>query len=302
MTSSSRFLSYIGVIALAVLLTYSISTTVAKNNEERKTSEYYQIKAFKLPGEMSFAGEKAPLNDPEVYERIDRELLVNTYWQSNTLLYLKRAGKYFPIIEPILERNGIPNDFKYLCVIESGLTNASSSAGAKGFWQFMPTTATQYGMEVNDNVDERYHIEKSTEIACNYLKNAKEKLGSWALAAAAYNAGNKSIADKVSQQKVTNYYDLLLVEETARYVPRILAVKTIMENPQQYGYFVEKEDIYNPDQFTTITIDTPILDLTEFAKKYSMTYKELKTLNPWLRNTYLENKNNKEYIIKIAKK
>jgi hypothetical protein len=302
MTTTNRFLSYIGVIALAILLTYSISTTVAKNNEERKTSEYYQIKAFKLPTEMSFAGEKAPLNDPEVYERIDRELLVNTYWQSNTLLYFKRAGKYFPIIEPILEKHGVPNDFKYLAVIESGLTNATSSAGAKGFWQFMPATAKQYGMEVNDNVDERYHLEKSTEMACVYLKSAKEKLGSWALAAAAYNAGNKSISDKLAQQQTTNYYDLLLVEETSRYVPRILAVKEIMENPNHYGYIVEKEELYTPDQYTNIKIDTAILDLTLFAKNHSMTYKELKTLNPWLRNTYLENNTNKEYIIKILKK
>jgi len=294
-----RFFSYVGVIALAVVLTYSVTASVAKANEERKTSEYYQIKALKLPEEMSFAGEKANLKDAEVYERIDRELLVNTYWQSSMLLYLKRAHKYFPVIEPILEKHGVPNDFKYLAVIESGLTNATSSAGAKGFWQFMPATAKEYGMEVNDFVDERYHLEIATENACKYLKSAKAKLGSWSLAAAAYNSGNKNVSDRLAHQKVDNYYDLLLLDETARYVPRLLAVKEIMQNPEKYGYLVEKEDLYNLEKTREVKVDSTITNMTAFAQKFDMTYKDLKTLNPWLRNTTLDNKLKKVYYIKV---
>lgn len=299
MNKTMRFFSYIGVIALAVVLTYSVTASVAKANEERKTSEYYQIKALKLPEDMSFAGEKANLKDPEVYERVDRELLVNTYWQSSMLLYLKRAHKYFPVIEPILEKHGVPNDFKYLAVIESGLTNATSTAGAKGFWQFMPATAKEYGMEVNDFVDERYHLEIATENACKYLKSAKAKLGSWSLAAAAYNSGNKNVSDRLAHQKVDNYYDLLLLEETARYVPRLLAVKEIMQNPEKYGYLVEKEDLYNLEKTREVKVDSTITNMTAFAQKFDMTYKDLKTLNPWLRNTTLDNKLKKVYYIKV---
>lgn len=299
MNKTMRFFSYIGVIALAVVLTYSVTASVAKANEERKTSEYYQIKALKLPEDMSFAGEKANLKDPEVYERVDRELLVNTYWQSSMLLYLKRAHKYFPVIEPILEKHGVPNDFKYLAVIESGLTNATSSAGAKGFWQFMPATAKEYGMEVNDFVDERYHLEIATENACKYLKSAKAKLGSWSLAAAAYNSGNKNVSDRLAHQKVDNYYDLLLLDETARYVPRLLAVKEIMQNPEKYGYLVEKEDLYNLEKTREVKVDSTITNMTAFAQKFDMTYKDLKTLNPWLRNTTLDNKLKKVYYIKV---
>jgi len=299
MNQTQKIFSYLGLIGISILLTNAVSKNLAKSNEERKTSEYYQIKALKMPEVMSFADEQAPLKDPEVFERIDRELLVNTYWQSSMLLYLKRAGKYFPIIEPILQKNGVPNDFKYLAVIESGLTNATSTAGAKGFWQFMPATAKEFGMEVNDQVDERYHIEKSTEMACKYLKNAKNKLGSWSLAAAAYNSGNKNILDKMSRQQVNNYYDLLLVEETARYVPRLLAVKEIMQNPDKYGYIIEKSDLYTFEKTYEVEVDSTISNLTTFAKKYNMTYKDLKTLNPWLRSSSLDNKLKKVYNIKV---
>lgn len=299
MNQTQKIFSYLGLIGITILLTNAVSRNLAKSNEERKTSEYYQIKALKMPEVMTFADEQAPLKDPEVYERIDRELLVNTYWQSSMLLYLKRAGKYFPIIEPILQKNGVPNDFKYLAVIESGLTNATSTAGAKGFWQFMPATAKEFGMEVNDQVDERYHIEKSTEMACKYLKSAKNKLGSWSLAAAAYNSGNKNILDKMSQQQVNNYYDLLLVEETARYVPRLLAVKEIMQNPDKYGYIIEKSDLYTFEKTYEVEVDSTISNLTTFAKKYNMTYKDLKTLNPWLRSSSLDNKLKKVYTIKV---
>ena len=177
-----------------------------------------------------------PLNKEDIRERIDRELLVNTYWQSNGLLLLKRSKKYFPIIEPILERYGIPDDFKYLAVIESGLTQAVSPARAVGFWQILKTTGRELGLEVNANVDERYHIEKATIAACKYLNASKIRFGSWTLAAAAYNAGNAGIEKYLTQQKVDNYYDLLLGQETGRYVFRIVAIKEIIENYEKYGF------------------------------------------------------------------
>ncbi|MDG2281225.1 MAG: lytic transglycosylase domain-containing protein, partial [Flavicella sp.] len=194
----------------------------------KNTSDTYQIKALKIPNNLTFAGEAIPLNKPDVRERIDKELLVNTYWQSNALLLIKRSHKFFPVIEPILTKNGIPDDFKYLAVIESGLENVTSSAGAKGFWQLMPHTAKERGLEVNNNVDERYNIEKATEAACDYLLQSKEKFGTWTLAAAAYNAGNRGISRNQEKQKVTDYYDLLLSSETQRYVPRIIAIKEIL--------------------------------------------------------------------------
>lgn len=266
---------------------------------DKNTSEYYEIKALKLPKEMDFAGEYAPLHLNDIKERIDRELLVNTYWQSNGLLMFKRSHKYFPIIEPILAKNGIPDDFKYLALIESGLQNVTSPAGAKGFWQIMKATGREYGLEVNANVDERYHIEKSTEVACDYLKKSKNRFGSWTLAAAAYNAGNRRISDRLEQQKVSDYYDLLLNKETARYLPRILAVKEIISNPTKYGFIFEDKDLYNAEAYYEVKLDTAITDIARFALKFGINYKELKRHNPWLRERHLNNKSRKAYTIRI---
>lgn len=299
MNKMVKFLAIIGLITLTALVTCSLSDEKATKNRERKTSEYYQIKAIKINDDLTFAGEKVPIDDSEVFERIDREILVNTYWQSNTLLYIKRANKYFPVIEPILARYGVPDDFKYLAVIESGLMNVTSPAGAKGFWQIMTATGKEYGLEINEQVDERYHIEKSTETACKFLLNAKKDLGSWAMAAAAYNAGNKGVSDRKSQQKQDNYYDLLLLDETARYVPRLVAIKEIMEHPAAYGFLLEKEDLYTPQKFSEVQVDSTVINLTDFAGKFEMSYKELKNLNPWLRDTSLQNKTKKKYFVKI---
>ncbi len=310
MSKGIKYIIIINAIVISAFLinavthTNHVATTVDTSNNEpidKCTSDSYEIKALKLPVYMEFAGESVPLTDTEVYERVDREIHVNTYWQSNGLLLFKRANKYFPIIEPILAANGIPDDFKYLAVIESGLQNMTSPAGAKGFWQIMKTTGKEYGLEINSNVDERYHIEKATEVACKYLKKSKTRFGSWTLAASAYNAGDKRISDRLEQQDSKNYYDLLLNAETARYVPRIVAVKEILSNPQKYGFSFDSEDLYQPLNTYDVVVDYPIENLTQFAKDHNMSYKELKTLNPWLRELHLNNKTKKEYLIKISR-
>ena len=265
----------------------------------KRTSESYKIKAVKIPNNLSFSGERIPLEKQDIKERVDREFLVNTYWQSNALLLIKRANKYFPIIEPILEKNGIPDDFKYLAVIESGLQNVTSPAGARGFWQIMKATGKEYGLEVNSNVDERYHLEKATQTACDYLMHSKELLGSWTLAAAAYNAGNSGVLKQLKRQKVFDYYDLLLSDETQRYLPRIVAIKEILSAPENYGFIFEKEDLYTLQKTRKVSVDTAISDIAAFAKKFNTNYKELKIHNPWLRENKLNNKTRVLYQIKI---
>ena len=258
-----------------------------------------KVFALKSPNNLDFCGEKVPINFSDIQERLDRELLVNTYWQSNMMLLIKRANKWFPKIEEILNEEGVPDDFKYLAVIESGLENARSPRGAKGFWQLMPSTAKQFGLEVNSNVDERYHIEKSTRVACKYLKKAKSKFGSWTLAAASFNRGIYGIEKELIRQKVKNYYDLLLNNETSRYVFRILAVKDILSNPTNYGYVFEKSDLYNSIPVKIIDWDLPIQNIASFAKEQGINYKLLKIFNPWLIQNHLNNKSRKKYQIKI---
>ena len=286
--------------AEAEVATTSPDSEVSPMNEETFSS--YKVYAIDLPENLDFAGERVPIEDPDVYERLDREFLVNTYWQSNGLLLLKRANKYFPIIEPILKRNNIPDDFKYLALIESGLTNAVSPSGASGFWQFMKAAAQEYGLEVTDQVDERYHIEKATQAACDYFKKAKRSTGSWTMAAAAYNAGIAGMNKQTSFQQPNNYYDLWLNTETSRYVFRILAVKEIMKHPKKYGFIFEKKHLYNELPTYNIMVDSTIENLTDFAKTYNITYKDLKIYNPWLRDRKLDNKEGKTYYIKIPKK
>ena len=289
---------------ISSLLIFATKTTDSENVKvvnvsDKNTSESYQIKALKIPTELKFSGEHVPIEKADIKERIDRELLVNTYWQSNGLLLIKRTHKYFPIIEPILEKNGIPDDFKYLAVIESGLQNVTSPAGAKGFWQIMKATGKENGLEINSNVDERYHLEKATQVACDYLLAAKDRFGSWTLAAAAYNAGNAGIARKIETQKVTNYYELLLGEETQRYVPRMVALKEILTNPEKYGFIFETEDLYKLEPTKIIEVDTIITDIALFSKELGMNYKTLKLHNPWLRENKLNNTSRKLYQIKI---
>lgn len=262
----------------------------------------YKIYALTLPDEMNFSGEAVPLELLDVREKLDRELLINTYWQSQTMLFHKRANRYFPVIEPILKANGVPDDFKYLSLIESGFQNVVSPAGATGFWQFMPHTATEYGLEVDGEVDERYHLEKSTEAACKYLNAAYARYGSWTMAAASYNLGMNGINRQIERQNVRNYYDMLLVEETARYVFRILAAKEILTNPVKYGFHFREKDLYPPYKTYSVTIDSSVADFSSFAAEHGINYKILKTLNPWLRDTYLKNPGGKTYDIKLPEK
>lgn len=268
---------------------------------EKKLVNDYNVYALPIPDGLNFAGEAVPLDNPDIKERMDRELLVNTYWQSNSLLLFKRANKYFPIIEPILAAEGVPDDFKYLAVIESGLTQAVSPARATGFWQILKTTGREYGLEVNQNVDERYHIEKSTRVACNYLKKAKKRFGSWTAAAAAYNAGNAGVGRRMKSQNVDDYYDLLLGEETGRYVFRIIALKEILSNPKKYGFNYKKQDLYEYIPTYKVSVDTAVTDFVKFAEGFGINYKILKIHNPWLREPHLNNKSRKQYFIDIPK-
>lgn len=279
----------------------NIGDTEKEKGKEKVTGDY-NIYALPMPEKLDFAGEPVPLDDPDIYERMDRELLVNTYWQSNALLLIKRANKYFPIMEPILKEYGVPDDFKYLAVIESSLTQAVSPARATGFWQLMEGTAKDYGLEVNSNVDERYHIEKSTRAACKYLVKSWEKFGSWTMAAAAFNAGNAGISRQLDRQDAGAYYELLLGEETGRYVFRILALKEIMQNPEKYGFNYSEEHLYKHIPTYSVKVDTPVTDFAKFAKDHGINYKILKIHNPWLREVHLNNSSRKEYFIEIPEK
>ncbi|WP_297333261.1 lytic transglycosylase domain-containing protein [Flavobacterium sp.] len=289
-----------GIIASVVLMSgmliHAVSDDAGKegeNGQQSATGNYY------FPEKIDFAGEAAPLNVADVRERLDRELLVNANLHATTQIIIKRANRAFTVIEPILKKNGVPDDFKYLAVIESGLVNAVSPAGARGVWQFMPETGKEYGMEINDEVDERYNLEKSTEAACKYLKNAKEKFGSWTLAAASYNGGVAGVNRQISFQGVDNYYDLLLTEETSRYVFRILALKQIMENPLKYGFNLLPADSYPVLPAKKVVTNTSVPDLAVFAKEQGINYKILKIHNPWLRDRKLTNSTGKEYVIEI---
>lgn len=297
MNKSLRFLSFLGLLTLTVLF-FNI---IGKDNIPflKNVSDKYEIKAVKIPKNMYLAGERVPLERADIRERMDRELLVNTYWQSNGLLLIKRAHKYFPVIEPLLKKYGLPDDFKYLAVAESGLQNNSSPAGASGFWHFLRSSAKEYGLEVNRNVDERYNLELATKVAAEYLKKSKERFGTWTLAAAAYNAGNARIAKRLETQQVTDYYDLLLNSETSRYIFRIVALKEIISNPKKYGFVFDKEDLYTLPKTYTIKVDTAITNIASFAKNYGLTYKEFKAYNPWLRENKLNNKSRKLYRISL---
>ena len=292
----------LGITYIAVSAFNQNATTesdLATKTPGKEFKEDYNVFSLDLPDDPTFAGEPIPVEDADVYERLDRELLVNTYWQSNGILLIKRAKKYFPIIEPILKEEGVPDDLKYLALAESGLQNVTSPAGAKGFWQIMRATGKDYGLEINGNVDERFHIEKATRFACEYLKSAKEKFGSWALAAASYNAGRSYILRELDRQEANGYYDLLLGEETSRYVFRLAAMKLIFQEPEKYGFMIDPEHLYEPLDYKVVEVDTAISNLARFARGYDMSYKNLKIFNPWLREKELVNRSGKKYEIKI---
>jgi hypothetical protein len=296
--------SIYGLLSIVIVLLGILVVSFSSDKEEQpgffdRFNKDYKIHSLKLPDTLYFAGESVPMEYFDVRESLDRELLVNTYWQSHTLLYIKRANRYFPRIEKILRAHNVPEDFKYIPLIESDMTHAVSPAGATGFWQFMKGTARDYGLEVNREVDERYNLEKATVAACKYFKKAYEKFGSWSLAAASYNVGKRAIAEQLDVQNVDSYYNLLSNTETGKYVYRILAVKLILENPEKYGFHVDKEDLYYPLSTKEIKLDSTVEDFSSYAKELGLNYKMFKYFNPWLRKPYLHNPNGKTYQITI---
>lgn len=299
----SKIIQYISIIIIllnitAFIIFYLHLDTVPKTPAlyivppPPNTSEIY------MPDSISLAGEVTPLQRQDVQEALAKELTVNTYLHSHTIQILQTAPRVFAIIEPILKKNGIPDDFKYLAVIESRLNPwAVSPAGAVGVWQIMKNTGKELGLEVNSEIDERYHLEKSTEAAATYLKKAYQKLGSWTLAAAAYNGGPAMLSKQIKLQKESNYYNLLLGEETERYVFRILALKQIMNNPEKYNFYVSNH--FPTESIQEITVKGKVKSWADFAKSHGITYKTLKRFNPWLRTSNLSNKGKKTYTIKI---
>lgn len=305
-------MKYYSIFALLSILIFSCTnnnTAVKKQDEKSEIKEIIQkdaedrlaqkILAVTVPGEVFYCNERVQTEFDDVKERLDRELLVNSYWHSNSIQLFKIANRYFPLIEEVLKEEGVPEDLKFVALTESGLKNVVSPMGAEGPWQFLKGTAKEYGLEVSKTVDERYHLEKATRAAARYLKKAKVDLGSWTLATASYNIGKPRLKRILEQQKQDNYYSLYLNEETARYVFRIVALKEIFTHPKKYGFNLDEEDLYLPYKTKTVMVDSTIDDLVNFALEQNTDYKTLKILNPWLRDTKLKDKSGKEYIIKL---
>ncbi|MDR3628630.1 MAG: lytic transglycosylase domain-containing protein [Ignavibacteriaceae bacterium] len=296
----------IGILLLVVIGIYSSNQGAGANSQKivavQDTGAVYRVSVPKITNNLEFAGERVPVENFEVKERIEREFLVNTYWYSATLLGIKRANRWFPVIEPILQKYKIPDDFKYVPVIESNLYNSVSQASAVGFWQLTEDVARKYGLEVDEEVDERYNVEKSTEAACQYLIDAYGIFKSWTLVAASYNMGKNGLQKQIEKQKVKNYYNLLLSDETSRYVARLIAMKEIFLRPEKYGYNIKNEELYPPLKTTNVEVNSSIANLTDFAFAHEINYKILKYYNPWLRDVTLINKKKKAYEIKIPVK
>jgi len=303
-----KFPGKITVITASVIITALILIFPALNGfkvfssippAEIKSDTAFFNKPYKLPDEVTFAGEKMPLENFDTKESLDREILISAYRHSSTILIIKRANRYLPVIEKILHMNDIPDDFKYLVAAESEYSNMVSPVGATGFWQIMQATGREQGMEINSVIDERYHIEKSTQFASDYFRKSYEKYGNWTLAAASYNGGRAALDEQISIQRQNNYYDLLLAEETARYIFRAVAYKLVITDPGSYGFDISEEELYPELKYYEVRVDSAIADFSEFAKRYGTNYKLLKFLNPWLRKPYLTPKPGKEYYIKI---
>jgi len=308
-SNSKRFVFSLGIAITITAVVFSISLFVFDRDEikavQKQAEEFpqgYRIISPKIPDNIEFAGERVPVENFEVKERIEREFIVNTYFHSLTLLAIKRASRWFPVIEPILKKNDIPDDFKYLSVIESNLENVISPSGATGFWQFMDAAGKKYGLEINSQIDERYHVEKSTQAACSYLKDAYEMFGTWTMAAASYNMGTNGISDQIIKQKTKNYYNLVLSIETSRYIARIIAFKYIVQNWENYGFDIKEEELYQPLKFFEVTLDSSVGNFADYAFAQGINYKTLKLYNPWLRDNYLSNRTRSVYKIKIPEK
>lgn len=281
---------------------FIFSTRKENNSEETHTRAIragYHVYAPPIPDTLYFCGERVPLNIFYVRESLDRELVANMYLQSSTLFSIKRATRVFPTIERILKEERVPEDMKYLCVIESGLQNVTSPAGAGGYWQFMKSTGQTYGLEISNEIDMRNDLEASTRAACRYLKELKRRFGGWTEAAAAYNCGENGLSRRLANQQQKSYYDLRLNQETQRYVYRILALKLIMQHPTDYGFIVRRCDTYPELPFSTVKLSGKDVDLVQFAIDNGTTYKMLRLLNPWLTTDKLKNKPGNTYTVRI---
>jgi len=302
---NNRFVQSL-LLAMVAGVVFKLTTSGRYTDDSEYLEQFwknYQVYAIPFPDDLYFAGEKVPMYDFEVRERVDRELLVNTYFQSASILHFKKAARWFPAIEKILKQEGVPEDFKYIAVIESGLSNVVSPAGAVGFWQIMKNTGSELGLQIDEEVDERYDPIKSTYAACRYFKKAYKEFGSWTMVAASYNMGMGGLRRQASQQGQADYHALFLNTETSRYVPRLLAVKQIMENPRQFGYYFKPKHLYKPLKTNKVEVDKEIADLTVFAKEQGISYKHLKVFNPWIRKTYLPAPPaGKKFIIEIPDK
>lgn len=289
-------------ILAALLIFSSLSPDKDKKGSTSSLPEdaVQRINIPKIPQNLDFAGEPVPLKDNEVRERIDREILAICFWHSSIIQNLKFSRRYFPIIEELAKKHGIPDDFKYLAVTESSLRNATSVAGAKGIWQFMPETAASYDLFISNEIDERYNFYKASDAACQLLKNLKNKFGSWTLAAAAYNCGEGRVKERMSEQGGTTYYDLVLPDETMRYVPRIIAMKEIMKNPAKYGYALSEDDYYEslPD-YKKIVVNGSISHWPDFCKEHKISYKMLTQHNPWILGYSLNNTDGRVFEVLI---
>jgi membrane-bound lytic murein transglycosylase D len=302
---SLLFMLPFGGVLAGSLLTYSVNDNPERNNDNNyreHVAENYKIYSLATPEGLEFSGEKVPLEDIDIRERLDKELVINTYWHSQTIFMLKRAHRWFPLMEKVLKEEGVPEDMKFIAAIESNFDNVVSPAGAAGYWQFLKSTAQVYGLEVNAYVDERYNVEKATRAACKYLKDSYAQLKNWTLVAASYNMGLGGILGKMKEQQSKNYYDLYLNSETHRYVFRILAAKEIFRNPAFYGFNIRPKDYYEPHDTYDVEVDSTINSLQDFAVKHETNLKIVKLLNPWLRDSSLPVKPGKKYLIKLPSK
>lgn len=287
------------IIALAALAALAAPIR-AQHSYHRNDTRFSTVAAPTIPGSMTFCGTKVDLDRADMFERLDRELTSMAYTHGTTMLVIKRANRYFPIIAPILRKQGVPDDMIYLACIESSLNPmAVSGAKAAGLWQFMPATAKEYGLEVNDDVDERFDPEKATEAAARYLKKAYSRFGNWESVAASYNAGQGRISSELDRQGQSSAYDLWLNSETARYIFRMLAMKAILENPREFGYTLRADDLYQPFEYKEVTVSGPVDDWAAWAADHGISYLQLRDHNPWIRSRSLPNKSRRTYTVRI---
>ena len=273
--------------------------TLTNNLSGRESGVYQKIVIPPMPQKASFAGEEVPLKYFDVRESLERELITITHWHGSFLYIMQLAGRHRDIVDRVLKEEGLHPDFFYLCVAESSLQPATSPANAKGYWQFLSSTGKEYGLEINSQVDERYNWEKSTRAACKYLKKAYEKYGTWTLAAASYNIGMSNIDSRIGYQSLKNYYDMQLPLETARYIYRAIALKTIMDNPKAYGFYIEKDQLYKPIECKEVIVKGSIVNWSDFAAKHNTNFKMIKMLNEWIRSNHLDNKYGKTYKVLV---